>query len=76
MNFGNYLWGASGYTLGFGYSVLKPAAHANSLVNRRGNGYSPQLDSDDDQLSIDLGILHAYQNKYRTILEMRHQSEK
>src|SRR5690606_28204632 len=52
MNFGNFLWAASGYTLGFSYSVLQLAAHGNSLMNSGSNGYESQLDSEDDQKSI------------------------
>ncbi|SFW21376.1 RHS repeat-associated core domain-containing protein [Sinomicrobium oceani] len=52
MNFGNYLWAASGYTLGFNYSTLQMAAHGNSLINSKSNGYPAQWDSKDDQRSI------------------------
>ena len=71
MNFGNYLWGASGYTLGFNYFLLQIGAHINSLKNPVSNGYPRQWDSKDDQNSITKGAFHARQFKYRTILEMR-----
>jgi len=75
MNFGNYLLGASGYTLGFNFSTLQIGGHVNSLINPGSNGSSSQLDSDDDQNSIKKGAFHALQFKYRTILELRHQAE-
>nr|WP_255494189.1 RHS repeat-associated core domain-containing protein [Hufsiella ginkgonis] len=56
MNFGNYLWGAAGHSLGFGETTLKLGAHYNSLKNSVSNGYPSQLDSKDDQLSISRGI--------------------
>ncbi|WP_428229476.1 hypothetical protein [Flavobacterium sp.] len=59
MNFGNFLWTATGYSLGFDYSTLKMAAHANSLFNPGSNGYSPQLDSKDDQRSIFSGATYS-----------------
>lgn len=67
MNFGNYLWGATGYTVGFDYADLQIGAHANSLLNSRRNGYPAQLDSKDDQLSIIKGIYHAQMHKYRNL---------
>ena len=75
MNFGNYLWGASGYTLGFNFATLQVGAHINSLKNSKENGYPAQWDSKDDQNSIKKGAFHALQFKYRTILELRHQAE-
>ena len=65
MNFGNYLWGATGQVAGFGLGDLKIGAHVNSLLNPRSNGYKPQLDSKDDQRSIKQGYLHAKKNNYR-----------
>uniref|UniRef100_UPI0028A6AB53 RHS repeat domain-containing protein n=1 Tax=Chryseobacterium taichungense TaxID=295069 RepID=UPI0028A6AB53 len=65
MNFGNYLWGATGYTVGFDYSGLQMGAHANSKFNSRRNGYESQWDSKDDQRSIVLGAFHAAQRNYR-----------
>ena len=70
MNFGNYLWAASGYSLKISLLELKLGAHANSLglfgkSNRNYNGYPPQFDSKDDQLSITEGFIHAKKNKYR-----------
>lgn len=65
MNFGNYLWGATGYTIGFSGGVLSVGAHLNSLLNPRKNCYSSQFDSKDDQLSIYIGVLHAKTHNYR-----------
>jgi hypothetical protein len=75
MNFGNYLWGASGYTLGFSVGTLQVGGHINSIKNPGSNGYPRQWDSKDDQNSIKKGTFHAQQFKYRTILELRHQAE-
>ena len=59
MNFGNFLWGAAGYALGFSKITLKLAAHWNSIFNYKKNGYRPQLDSKDDQKSISHGVDYA-----------------
>ena len=67
MNFGNYLWGATGYLVGFSYAACQLGAHFNSLVNPGRNGYESQLDSPDDQKSIKKGIFHAQSHKYRKI---------
>ena len=67
MNFGNYLWGATGYTVGFDYAGLQTGAHANSLLNSRRNGYPAQWDSKDDQRSIIKGIYHAQTHNYRKL---------
>ena len=64
-NFGNYLWGATGYVVGFNYAELKLGAHINSLISPRRNNYPSQLDSDDDQRSIVKGIYHAQKYNYR-----------
>jgi RHS repeat-associated protein len=67
MNFGNFLFGAAGYSLGLSIPELLTGAHYNSLnLNRSGkNGYNPQFDSLDDQYSILLGVGHARENNYR-----------
>lgn len=65
MNFGNYLWAATGYSVGLNYAELQIGAHANSLLNPGRNGYESQLDSEDDQKSIILGIHHAQENNFR-----------
>ncbi len=65
MNFGNYLWGATGYTVGLGRLVLQGGAHFNSVFGARFNGYESQLDSKDDQLSIRLGARRAKSNNYK-----------
>ena len=64
MNFGNFLWGATGASLGVKPMILKMGAHANSLLNSTKNGYRPQFDSSDDQRSITLGIDYAKQHHY------------
>jgi RHS repeat-associated protein len=66
-NFGNYLWGATGYTVGFDFSGLQFGAHFNSIVNPGRNGYPSQWDSEDDQNSIKKGIYHAYKYNYRKV---------
>ena len=68
MNFGNYLWGAAGSSLGFSKLLLKGAAHFNSVANSSTNGYRPQLDANDDQFSIGRGINFSQSQllRYRT----------
>lgn len=63
-NFGNFLFGAAGVSLGYFPIELLFGAHWNSLFAPETNGYKPQFDSRDDQFSIFLGILHAYFNQY------------
>ena len=65
MNFGNFLWGATGYTLEYPENVLLIGADVNSRVGGKRNGYDYQPDSPDDQLSITLGIRYARKNQYR-----------
>ena len=65
MNFGNYLWGASGYTFGFGTYVLLLGANIHSLTFGHTTWGWPELDSKDDQKSIILGIFHAQKYSYR-----------
>ncbi len=65
MNFGNFLWGATGYAVGLNYAALQAGAHLNNILNPQRNGYKRQWDSEDDQRSIRLGIFHAQQNNYR-----------
>lgn len=71
MNFGNFLWGMSGYIMGFSIPFLLAGAHANSLglfgkqSNRDYNNYPPQWDSLDDQLSITLGAIYARSHNLR-----------
>lgn len=67
MNFGNYLWGATWYSVGFNYAGLQVGAHANNLLNSRRNGYPAQWDSKDDQRSIIKGIYHAQTHNYRKL---------
>lgn len=64
MNFGNFLFGATGQAMGFTALELSLGAHYNSVKNSDKNGYSPQLDSDDDQYSIQLGFNHGNNNNY------------
>jgi RHS repeat-associated protein len=65
MNFGNFLWGAAGHSLGFSETTLKLGAHFNSVFNSRTNGYGAQLDSKDDQLSISRGINFSMTHNFR-----------
>jgi hypothetical protein len=65
MNFGNFLYGATGSTVGVSLGTLKFGAHVNSIVFSRGNGYRPQLDSADDQLSITRGVRFAQREQFR-----------
>ncbi|WP_291285493.1 DUF6443 domain-containing protein [Flavobacterium sp.] len=64
MNFGNFLWGAAGSTLGFTRGTLQAAAHYNSLMNSDTNGYRPQLDSSDDQRSIKAGVSYSQEHQF------------
>jgi hypothetical protein len=67
MNFGNYLWGATGYTVGFGYGESQAGAHANSLLDPGRNGYQSQWDSRDDQGSIIKGVFRSQSHGYRKL---------
>ncbi len=64
-NFGNFLFGAAGKSLGFYAIELLLGAHYNSLFNSETNGYKPQFDSWDDQKSIFLGTMHALYKNYK-----------
>ena len=64
MNFGNYLWSATGQVVGFGLGALKFGANINSLMNSKTNSYSPQFDSRDDLRSIKQGYKHAKKHHY------------
>ena len=66
MNFGNFLWAANGYSIGFNYATLQVGAHVNSLLSPR-NGYPLQRDSADDQLSIRKGIFYATKHNLRKL---------
>ena len=68
MNFGNFLYGAAGKALGLTETELKAGGQYNSLSNSDTNGYKPQLDSDDDQYSIECGVNHAKDNNYTKML--------
>ncbi len=59
MNFGNFLFGAGGATLGVHLGALRIGGHYNSLFNPETNAYDPQFDSADDQYSIKLGFHYA-----------------
>lgn len=61
-NFGNFLWGATGKTLGFPKTMLKMGAHFNNAVNSHRVGSRSLLDSTDDQFSIDRGVNYANVN--------------
>jgi RHS repeat-associated protein len=67
-NFGNFLFGAAGESLEIPLPILKLGAHWNSLTGKN-NGYKPQLDSKDDQFSIECGYKHAAQHNYEAINE-------
>jgi RHS repeat-associated protein len=60
-NFGNFMWGAAGYTLGFAEWQLRGAAH---IFTRKKEG---EWDSADDQFSISRGVESAKQNNYRSL---------
>ena len=76
MNFGNFLYGAGGATLGVHKGALLAGAHKNSRFPSTGdgkriphgeannNGYTPQWDSKDDQRSISVGYYHARRLSY------------
>jgi len=64
MNFGNFLWAAAGSSLGISQDLLHLGAQYNSLINSAQNGYPSQFDAMDDQLSIRLGIDHAFTEQY------------
>lgn len=73
MNFGNYLFGASGQAQGFSLLELSYGAHYNSVKNSKENGYAPQLDSSDDQASIRMGYQFGQsqgydENEYRVFI--------
>ena len=61
MNFGNYLWGATGYTLGWPLEILLIGADAYTWKKDQ------KRDSVDDQLSISQGVQHAKENSYRRV---------
>ena len=63
-NFGNFLFGASGRAMQFTETELSLGAHYNSVMNPSTNGYSSQLDSSDDQLSISSGVLFSDKYNY------------
>ena len=64
MNFGNYLWGATGYVVGFDVVTLQLGAHLNSLFLGKHDGWSNSWDSTDDQESIIKGYFHAKRHNY------------
>ncbi len=60
-DFGNFLWGQAGKTLGFSLTTLKSAAHINNAVN--GQSDNPGLntgilDSPGDQAAIEAGFYY------------------
>jgi RHS repeat-associated protein len=76
MNFGNFLFGAGGATLGVHLGALRLGAHKNSRFPEDANGnriqqgspnlngYAPQWDSRDDQRSIKAGYFYARERGY------------
>jgi hypothetical protein len=67
MNFGNYLFGLSGQAQGFSGFELSAGGHYNSLENSTTNGYDGQLDSKDDQYSIQQGYNFGLQRGWDKI---------
>jgi hypothetical protein len=63
-NFGNFLLAAAGAALGLTIGEISAGAHYNSVINGEKNGYSAQLDSEDDQFSIGLGYAYAKARHY------------
>ena len=65
-NYGNFLWGITGYILGFPTIILRMGAYYNSYFDpHKGNGYEKQWDSKDDQLSIKNGASYARTHKLK-----------
>lgn len=64
MNFGNFMFGASGQAMGFTQLELRAGAHYNSLTAPETNGYERQWDSSDDQFSIKKGFQFGNSNNY------------
>ena len=64
MNFGNFIFGASGQAMGFTQIELRAGAHYNSLTAPESNGYERQWDSSDDQFSIKQGFQFGNQQNY------------
>jgi hypothetical protein len=62
-NFGNFLLGTAGSAMGFSDSTLSAGAHVNSVYNE--NGHEPQLDSHDDQKSIQQGVQYSIMHQFR-----------
>jgi hypothetical protein len=69
MNFGNFLWAATGYALGWGFYGIHTAGNLNSLNPWAKNDYPPQFDSADDQLSIARGVEFADKYHLRDLVE-------
>ncbi len=74
MNFGNFLWGATGYTVGLPRYVLLMGSHAYRFhettlrsLFKKGSRFHPEFDSADDQLSIAAGANFAQRNGYRNL---------
>ena len=67
-NFGNFLFGAAGAAMGLQEWELLKGADANGLLNSKKNGYRPQFDSADDQLSISLGYRYATRRNYQSVV--------
>jgi RHS repeat-associated protein len=79
MNFGNFLYGAGGAALRVPLWILRLGAHRNSRFPTDGdgnripkgapnpNGYPPQWDSKDDQLSIEQGFKYARRNNFHKL---------
>jgi len=76
MNFGNFLLGAAGQSLGYSAFELSWGAHYNGVFNSETNGgYKPEMDTPDDQKSIQYGYDYAKDNGYENIVWTRDQYE-
>ncbi len=64
LNFGNYLFGASGQAQGFSLLELSYGAHWRALSQKGEDGYPSQFDSNDDQASIRMGYQYGQSQGY------------
>lgn len=66
MNFGNFLWAATGMSAGYRMGFLQFGGGINSRFSSRRNGYPSQPDSIDDQFSIAQGFYYADRRQWNT----------
>ncbi len=64
MNFGNYLFGLAGQAMGYLLGELKAGAHIRAYTQDGADGYPSQLDSPDDQFSIEQGYTYGQANDF------------